>query len=293
MNRIDELSYMFRKNFPDIIRDENKVRQILSNKGNCIIERRNENRELIAVSVINQSTIIMLCVNEEYRNNGIGNKLLQESEEFIFNSGFDTVNYGEGFEYLTPGIPITEETKSFMINKDYVHSWGNDECFDMAMDLNDCNIDLNVNDEINGITYRFATIYDLGSIKKCVSDAEEKFVPYYMDEKLYDINNSQIVLVAADKDEICGTLIISKETEAKGVGSVGCTTTKTNYQHRGIATNMVKIGTKYLKDIGMQYGYLGYTYTGLDKMYGASGYCITNRYMMAVKSFVKEKKNGL
>lgn len=145
MNKIDELSSMFRKNFPNSIRNENTVRKIFSNDGNSIIEERNENRELIA----------------------------------------------------------------------------------------------------------------------------------------------------ADKNEVCGTLIVSRETEAEDVGSVGCTTTKTSRRHQGIATNLVKIGTKYLKDSGLKTGYLGYTYTGLDKLYGASGYQITNRYMMAVKRLTKENTNSL
>jgi len=44
---------------------------------------------------------------------------------------------------------------------------------------------------------------------------------------------------------------------------------------------MVTIGTKYLKDAGMKEAYLGYTYSGLDHMYGYAGYKICIYYMMA------------
>lgn len=46
---------------------------------------------------------------------------------------------------------------------------------------------------------------------------------------------------------------------------------------------MVTIGTKYLKDSGMKEAYLGYTYSGLDHMYGYAGYKICIYYMMAKK----------
>ena len=49
---------------------------------------------------------------------------------------------------------------------------------------------------------------------------------------------------------------------------------------------MVQIGTKYLRDLGYKYGHLGYTYTGLDKMYGKAGYKVTTKYFMAEKPLI-------
>lgn len=39
----------------------------------------------------------------------------------------------------------------------------------------------------------------------------------------------------------------------------------------GIGTNLVMLGTKYLKDIGLKIASLSYTYTGLDKLYSNTG----------------------
>jgi len=153
----------------------------------------------------------------------------------------------------------------------------------MFMNLNEIKYQESIGNKIKNILYRFATLDDLDEIRKCVDDAEEKFNEYYLNKKLYDKNNDQRVLIAIKDNEVYGTLIISIETEANATGSVGCTTTKPKYRHQGIATNLVRIGTKYLKDIGMKYGYLGYTYTGLDKLYGAAGYKVTTKYMMAEK----------
>ena len=96
-------------------------------------------------------------------------------------------------------------------------------------------------------------------------------------------------MIATCNDEVCGTLIISIETEAKGLGSVGCTTVTHNYRGKHIGVNMVVLGTKYLKSLGIKKGYLGYTYSGLDKMYGYAGYKICIYYAMAQKQLTLEK----
>lgn len=68
-----------------------------------------------------------------------------------------------------------------------------------------------------------------------------------------------------------------------GLGSIGCTTVKRNYQGQHIATNLVLPGIRTLSDMGMREGYLGYTYSGLDRLYGAAGYRIKVFFMMAEK----------
>jgi predicted acetyltransferase len=65
-----------------------------------------------------------------------------------------------------------------------------------------------------------------------------------------------------------GALIVSIEKECKSMGSVGCTATVHKYRNKGIATNMILLGTKYLKDIGLRKAFLGYTYTYIINMYG-------------------------
>jgi len=53
---------------------------------------------------------------------------------------------------------------------------------------------------------------------------------------------------------------------------------------------MVVLGNKALKEQGIKEGYLGYTYSGLDKMYGYAGYKICIYYNMAKKELVKKNK---
>ena len=301
---MDEIYEMYKVNFPYISREEKTAREIIKNKDNKIIEKRNKDNKLIGISLINQNTILLLVVEKEYRNRGIGSELLKESEDYIFNNGFDKIKLGVGFSYLMPGVPTSKKyaesvhenldsnvndiASNFFEKRGYVHSWGNCNCFDMKMNLSDfIKEDNSIGDTINDITYRWATINDLDEIIECADDAcqyqDSKFSRYYKNKELYNEGYNQKVLVAVKNNKIAGTLIVSIETEGKGIGCVGCTCVRSNETHQKIATNMVRLGTKYLKDIGLKKASLSYTYSGLDVMYGDSGYEISTYYFMGEK----------
>lgn len=304
-----DLYEMFRKNFPFIIRENNTALNLLSDPNNKVIEKKDEKGELIGVSVINKNTIYMLCVNEQYRNKGIGTQLLNESENYILSKGYDTVILGVGDSYLMPGIPmrskpynevlnddkiydnVSDEANKFFTKNGYTHSWEECNCFDMRSDYSKVDFpNWSIGDTIDGIQYRWATKEDIPSIIECTDDAHQKFSKYYKDESIYSFDGEKRVLIALDKNEVCGTLMVcTDEAKEKGIGSVGCTTVKTNHQGRHIGVNMVILGNKILKDEGIKEGYLGYTYSGLDKMYGYAGYKICIYYNMAQKQLVLEK----
>jgi hypothetical protein len=219
----------------------------------------------------------------------------------IKEAGYDEVIVGVGYDYLMPGVPtskryvdavnerlykgIDTSASDFFERRGYSHSW-DCNCFDMRFPLEEfAKEEHSVGDTVDGICYRFATEADAEAIYACTDDAYEEFTQYYKNEALYrgEGNQNPKVLIATDGKDVVGTLIVSLETEGKGIGSVGCTTVRTSHQGRHIGVNMVIIGTKYLKDAGMREAYLGYTYSGLDHMYGYAGYKICIYYMMAKK----------
>lgn len=294
---------MFKKYFPFINREDGKHLDIICNDNNEFFEEKVDNK-LVGFAIVNQNTILLLIVSEDYRNQGIGSKLLDKCEKSILSKGYDKVILGVGFDYLMPGVPTSEKVvpsvhenldslvndvaSNFFKRRGYIHSWGECNCFDMRMSLSKFIKEENsIGDTINGIYYRWATIDDLDGIIECSDNAcqyqDEKFSRYYRNLDLYDINNNQRVLVAVKNNKIVGTLIVSIETEGKDLGSVGCTCVSFNETHQGIGTNLVRLGTKYLKDIGLSNACLSYTYTGLDKLYGDSGYEISTYYFMGEK----------
>lgn len=298
---LNELIVLFRRNFPFVVREEATVRDILGNKECKIIEKRNVQNSLIGAVVVHNNTILMLCVDKEYRNRGIGSELLAEAERIIKEAGYEEITVGAGYDYLMPGVPtgkryvdavnerlyegLDDSASTFFENRGYTHSW-DCNCFDMRFPLSEfTKEEYKVGDTIDGICYRFATEADAELVFACTDAAYEEFTQYYKNEALYYGVGKQNpkVLIATDGDEVIGTLMVSLETEGKGLGSVGCTTVRPSHQGRHIGVNMVTIGTKYLKDAGMKEAYLGYTYSGLDHMYGYAGYKVCIYYMMAKK----------
>ena len=111
---------MFRKNFPFIVRDEREALEIINNPENKIIEVNNDSGKLIGVSIIHKNAILMLCVDKEYRNKGIGNKLLSDSEKYIIGKGYDKVSIGAGDNYLMPGIPMATKPYNEQLKEDKI-----------------------------------------------------------------------------------------------------------------------------------------------------------------------------
>ena len=297
---MEEVYKLYREVFPYIFREEETLREIIGHDSNIRIEKRNDCQELIAVSLIRKNAILLLVVREDYRRQGIGSSLLRESEEIIRQRGYDKVVLGVGDDYLMPGVPTSKryfpaehenlyhflntEASDFFERRGYKHSWHDSNCFDMRMALADFPLESpHVGDTIKGCSYRWANANDLEGIIICVQEAEEDFVAYYRNPDLYVPDGQERVLVAIVNQEIAGTLIVGLETEGKGQGCVGCTTVKPAFRGRHIGVNMVMIGTRSLKDAGLDTATLSYTYSGLDHMYGYSGYQICTYYMMGEK----------
>lgn len=302
---MDEILRMFRENFPFVSREEDTLAEVIGHEGNVFFERRNLEGKLIGCAIVNEHTILLLLVDKDHRGQGIGDGLLRECEETIRKNGFEKVVLGVGFNYLMPGVPtskrwapsvhehldplVNSAASDFFEHRGYEHAWGDCNCFDMRMELKDFSAnDHQIGDTINGILYRWAKLDDLEKICLCADDAcqyqDESFSKYYRNPKLYQAEIQERVLVAEKAGRIVGTLIVCIETEAPDTGNVGCTCVATDMAHHGIATTMVMLGTKYLKDIGLKHANLSYTYSNLDKMYGASGYEISTYYLMGEKT---------
>ena len=301
---MNEYFKIFKENFPYISREEKTLKEVIDKDDNIYFEKKNDKNELIGCAIVNKNTILLLVVDKDYRNKGIGTELLNKCEDIIIKNGFKEIVLGVGFNYLMPGVPtskkyvdsiyeklypkLTDEASDFFEKRNYIHSWKDCNCFDMKMSLsNFVRNEYDIGDTINDISYRWATVDDLDGIINCADDAcqfqDEKFSKYYRNLDLYKKNNNQKVLIAIKHNKIVGTLIVSIETEGKDLGCVGCTCVSFKETHQKIGTYLVMLGTKYLKDIGLKNASLSYTYTGLDNLYGYSGYRISCYYMMGKK----------
>ena len=302
---IEQITTLFRLCYPGIVRSEGSVRRTISHEENHILTRF-EGDALVGAAVYYDDRILMLCVHPDYRGRGIGSELLTECENAIRAAGYPSVFLSAGKKYLTPGAPMEfpgfEGNRAFFEKRGYVHTWGEGECVDMMLtmeDLDDLGVhlgdtvpgvskkqSLDPDDPSNRFTYRFATPEDMEKTADCVAEAADYFVKYYQNRAPYEGKGGDHVLIAENEEGlICGALLVTEGGEAAGLGSVGCTSTRKSFAGRGIATNMVKAGTMFLKEAGMTYGYLGYTYTDIIPMYGRAGYQVSMKYFMGEKKF--------
>ena len=274
---------LFRNTLPEIIRSEDVINKILGDTKTHIICNRANDR-LIGVSVLEDNTIYLLCVDKAFQHKGIGSKLLKQSEDYIASAGHEKIVLGTGKEYIMPGVPMNRNVHNFFIKRGYNHSWGNTRCIDMEQELKDFHYsEHSVGDTIFGIKYRWANINDLDKILVSLSDNETDFSPYYQNMNYYLEGSRERVVLAEMNDEILGTLVVSIEPACKGMGSLGLTATARKHRNKGIATTLVMLATKYLKDIGMEKVHGSYTYSSLINMYSKTGLNVCMEYFMGEK----------
>lgn len=297
----DKLYALFRRNFPFARREEETAREILSNPENTLFTHSDDTNNPVAAVVIHKNNILLFCVDEPFRKQGIGSQLLKKAEAHVRGAGYNEITIGAGDDYLTPGVPVNkmpfeeeirnlslhpllpENNASYFIKRGYTHDWDDCNCFDMCMPFTPALLQIK-EPETPGITYRFAKKADLPSILNCVRATEAEFAKYYEKSESYEPDSVDKVLIALHGDMVVGTLMVDQETEGEGVGSIGCTTTHPSFQGKGVASSMIIRGAKHLYQSGMKEGFLGYTYSGLDKLYGKAGYQVCAFYFMAKKT---------
>ena len=294
---LNELFELYCRNFSSFRRDENTVRAILDDSENVIIEKRDALGVLVGASVINESTVLMLAVDKSNRGKGIGSFLLEQSEKLIKDKGYCEIKVGAGKNYLLPGVPTSKRYypsygerlylgldntgSDFFEKRGYMHSW-ECNCFDMLLAFDSSrNIPAFECETKDGVSYLWATEKDWQALNEAVREAYPSFCRWYENKELYVSEGRARVLEAKIGEEIAGAIIVS--VDKNGIGSAGCTVVASEFRHRGIASNLVKYATAYLQSTKAKEGFIGYTYSGLDNLYGRSGYRICTYYMMAKK----------
>lgn len=278
--------HLLRDCFPGTYFTVEELEQVILNPENRILTREWD-AKTASLLIYNKNVILLLVTLPKYRGNGFASALLKEAEKRIKAEGYSDVRFCDGSSYLVPGIPLDDElypqNSIFFGKRGYSHYWGEEECVDMKLAEDEMpDIYEKIGDEISGLKYRYAENEDRQRVVECVKDAEDKFAGYYDDETLYAENADKRVLIAEKGNEVCGALLVEKDNKRR-LGSVGCTSTRQACRGRGIATHLVRLGTKDLLANGMESCWLGYTYTAIVPMYGRAGYKVSMKYMMGVK----------
>lgn len=276
---------LFCRCYEGVFCTEKQAGEILQKEENILFCREKEGK-LIGAAVVYQNTVLLLCVLPGERRKGIGSLLLKQAEEHIRNQGYNACKLCEAGIYLTPGAPMYPGNAEFFEKRGYRHSWGSEECVDMILEIqNFRDREASVGCARNGIIYRLAETADREKVVACVRDALSEFAVFYEPEQLYNQGAGERVLLAENGEEICGAVLVDFSGEIPGMGRLSCTSVRPAYARRGIATDMVRIGTAMLKEAGMRSSFIGYTYTGIVPLYARSGYHISMKYFMGKKNF--------
>lgn len=324
---VRELAELFRRNFGWAVRSDEAVEAALGHPANVVLEWRERGR-LMGAAVMRRNTVLMLCVDERARRQGIGSALLARCEALLREQGYAEVSVGAGDDYLLPGVPsilpcgpdcsesqvaaqdephakqdrearaptgsepqgAADAARQFFVRRGYRHAWGECECFDMCAEFgrqscaDGATLDgaADSDEAPAGVELRWAEARDRAATLECARAAHAPFERYYEPAQLY-VPGARRALLAVEAARVVGVLIAGCGEAAAGVGGIACVAVVPERRGRGIARALVCAATGALRRAGMARGFIGYTYSGLEQLYGAAGYRISMRYFMACK----------
>lgn len=397
--RVRELAELFRRNFGWAVRSDEAVEAALGHPANVVLEWRERGR-LMGAAVMRRNTVLMLCVDERARGQGIGSALLARCEALLREQGYAEVSVGAGDDYLLPGVPsilpcgpdcsesqvaaqdephakqgekahtptssesqgaaqdephagqgreahapsdsepqvaavdaphvkqgeeahaptgsesqgaaadephakqgeeshaptgsesqvAADAARQFFVRRGYRHVWGECECFDMCAEFgrqscaDGATLDgaADSDEAPAGVELRWAEARDRAATLECARAAHAPFERYYEPAQLY-VPGARRALLAVEATRVVGVLIAGCDEAAAGVGCIACVAVVPERRGRGIARALVCAATGALRRAGMARGFIGYTYSGLEQLYGAAGYRISMHYFMARK----------
>ena len=183
-----------------------------------------------------------------------------------------------------------DAARQFFVRRGYRHAWGECECFDMCAEFgrqscaDGATLDgaADSDEAPAGVELRWAEARDRAATLECARAAHAPFERYYEPAQLY-VPGARRALLAVEAARVVGVLIAGCGEAAAGVGGIACVAVVPERRGRGIARALVCAATGALRRAGMARGFIGYTYSGLEQLYGAAGYRISMRYFMARK----------
>lgn len=235
----------------------------------------------VGFTVINQNSILALCVSPQYQNRGIGTKLLHKSENSIFERGYSSIVLGRSNQtYLFQGVPYNDHynPSGFFQKHGYAASWSS---IDMILPLKDFSFGkAQIPAVSDAITFRYAEKRDEEFLQEKVLKVNPTWCTYYT-------HAEDVVYLAEEKDEIIGFVLICEDNmpfainfDGK-VGGLACLGVVPEKRNRGVGLQLAAQGTRELKQMGCDYSYIGYTW--LEDWYGSLGYHTYTHFWMGEK----------
>jgi beta-N-acetylhexosaminidase len=258
-----------------------------------------EGESLVAFSMIDGKAIVLLCVDEKYRCQGYGSRLLAQSEDYLCKSGTERIILGRGQHYLLQGVPMDDGNDgavSFFRKRGYE---AKDESVNMRLALADFTKEkLEIPPKPPEVVFRFA---DYGNeaekeaLLAAVRETESDWLGYFAD-------CDSPVMIATQNDRIVGMQILEPEgalflprsgetqhyvdrnriaSPDRRDSAIGCVGVIPSARQQGIGLAMVAEGAEWLKKQGCSAVEL--LFVGIADWYSKVGFVPTSRQWMGEK----------
>lgn len=280
----NELYELYQECFPTLkMKKESFLHRIDYDHSDIIMEQ--ENSQMVGAAVVNENSILLICVTPRMQKKGYGKKLLHRSEKLIQKHEYNQVILGSGKNYLFPGVPMNEvnSSKSFFERFGYQADW---ECVDMEISLNDFNLNtVKLAPIAANMQFGFVEKSRKSELLELVRSVDEDWVRYYQ-------NNLDTAYVAILNDKIVGFQLVNWADPTNIVnvrdifGTVGCVGVSKQERGQGIGINMVANGMMELKLRGCTKVFIGYTH--LEGWYSQLGGKTVQRYWMGEKNIIAD-----
>ncbi|MDR0974627.1 MAG: GNAT family N-acetyltransferase [Ruminococcus sp.] len=229
-------------------------------------------------AIYQKNALLLLCVRQDYRRQGIGKKLLEDVEKEIF-SEYDKLILGHSTtHYLYPGVPEIpcNSAKEFFTKCGYNFTW---DSFDMMLET-DNNIWENVSAyDGDDFDFRYRKDDEIAAAK-IAGDEISGWGDAYA--------SSDRCLLAIEKStgEIAGGIVIDEDNPYSlsfpNTGGFGCVGVRERYRKFGLGMKLCKEALKILTELKIKRCFIGYT--GLVSWYGKLGAKPCAKYAMGEKS---------
>ena len=282
----DHIYSIFSECFPQLPLGEDVFFGLLD-ADNCRLFMSDDSGVPAGFSAVSGNCIRLLCVRPNFRGNGIGSRLLRESEEFIVRSGFDRAVLGGTDSGLFIGEVVPTDLPDYAsatLNSFFGHRGYRSESGCMEMKMPSENFDpskLDIPPCPDGVSFVTAESGDIESLRRAVRSVDPEWVQYFTAESP--------VLIAKLDGETAGFCIIDENADTvitsgeNNVGSIGCVGVVPQMRKKGIGLAMVAEAVRRLKQNGCTDVFIHYTY--LDWWYGRLGFKTFLRYSFSEKIF--------
>jgi ribosomal protein S18 acetylase RimI-like enzyme len=239
-----------------------------------------DNEKLAGFSLIHGGSIVLLCVDEQFRGRGFGSRLLRESEDFIKSKGMNKVTLGCGARYyILQGVPNENpEVVRFFKKHGYEAEWTS---VNMTIKLAEFDLNkLEIPPLPENISFRFAEDADKPALLAAVEDADSDYGGSNWVSIFKDCDDP--VMLAVRGEEILGFQILTTESVfVENGGDIACVGVIHSARKLGIGRHMVARGMQWLKEQGCEF--IELRYVELVDWYNKLGFYVECEQWMGEK----------